>query len=85
MNCKAILPRELSIEDVDLCVLLGNLLDNAIEGAENAPGEKYVRLKIRAFNSGFTVIRVENSYARRYQHIKGVLEAYFKANRMLTS
>lgn len=31
------------------------------------------------------LIRVENSYARRYQHIKGVLEAYFKANRMLTS
>ena len=24
------------------------------------------------------LIRVENSYARRYQHIKGVLEAYFK-------
>ena len=24
------------------------------------------------------LIRVENSYARRYQHIKGILEAYFK-------
>ena len=47
---------------MDACTLMGNLLDNAIEGAENAPGEKYVRLKIRAFNSGFTVIRVENSF-----------------------
>ncbi len=27
------------------------------------------------------LIRVENSYARRYQHIKGVLEAYFKVRR----
>ena len=24
------------------------------------------------------LIRVENSYARSYQHIKGILEAYFK-------
>lgn len=24
------------------------------------------------------LIRVENSYARRYQHVKGILEAYFK-------
>ena len=27
------------------------------------------------------LIRVENCYARRYQHIKGVLEAYFKVRR----
>lgn len=27
------------------------------------------------------LIRVENSYARRYQHIKGVLEAYFRVRR----
>ena len=27
------------------------------------------------------LIRVENSYARRYQHIKGILEAYFAAAR----
>ncbi|MCI8601922.1 MAG: GHKL domain-containing protein [Oscillospiraceae bacterium] len=50
------------LNPMDACTLMGNLLDNAIEGAENAPGEKYVRLKIRAFNSGFTVIRVENSF-----------------------
>ena len=27
------------------------------------------------------LIRVDNSYARRYQHIKWILEAYFKAAR----
>ena len=27
------------------------------------------------------LIRVENSYARRYQHIKGILEQYFKEMR----
>jgi sensor histidine kinase regulating citrate/malate metabolism len=31
VNAKAAVPRELQIEDIDLCVLIGNLLDNAIE------------------------------------------------------
>ena len=31
---------------------------------------------------GMELIRVENSYARRYQHIKAILEAYFKGSTM---
>jgi len=35
VNVKVVLPPELSVSDYDLCVLLGNLLDNAIEGCES--------------------------------------------------
>ncbi len=35
VNVKVVLPPELSVADYDLCVLLGNLLDNAIEGCES--------------------------------------------------
>ena len=31
VTCKALLPKQLSIDDVDMCVILGNLLDNALE------------------------------------------------------
>jgi len=31
IKCDAVLPKEISINQVDLCVLLGNLIDNAIE------------------------------------------------------
>lgn len=31
VNCKAKVPERLAVEDVDLCVILGNLLDNALE------------------------------------------------------
>lgn len=31
VNCKVKVPERLSVEDVDLCVILGNLLDNALE------------------------------------------------------
>lgn len=42
INAKAIVPKELNIDDTDLCVLIGNLLDNAIEAcAVSADIEKY--------------------------------------------
>ncbi len=34
VNCKAVLPARIPVEDVDLCVLLGNLLDNALEACD---------------------------------------------------
>lgn len=34
VNAKATVPKEIEISDVDLCVLIGNLLDNAIEACE---------------------------------------------------
>jgi len=33
VNAKAVVPPKLSISEIDLCVILGNLLDNAIEAA----------------------------------------------------
>ncbi len=34
INVKAVVPVNLSISDVDLCVIIGNLLDNAMEACE---------------------------------------------------
>lgn len=31
INCKVKVPESISVEDVDLCVILGNLMDNALE------------------------------------------------------
>jgi len=31
INAKAIVPKKLSVSEIDLCVIIGNLLDNAIE------------------------------------------------------
>ena len=51
------------LNPIDACTLMGNLLDNALEGAAGADGDKFIRLQIRSFNTGFTVIRVENSFS----------------------
>lgn len=45
LHCTATLPERLSISDVDLCVILGNLLDNAIEACEKiAAEERFLRI-----------------------------------------
>jgi len=45
VNCRAVLPETLSIEDVDLCVILGNLLDNALEACDKiAREQRFLRI-----------------------------------------
>lgn len=46
IKCDAMLPNEISINQVDLCVLLGNLIDNAIEACDKLEEEKKRFLRI---------------------------------------
>lgn len=48
VNAKAIVPKNLLISEVDLCVIIGNLLDNAIEACEKEPEEeeRFIRIYI---------------------------------------
>ncbi|MBO5210067.1 MAG: GHKL domain-containing protein [Lachnospiraceae bacterium] len=48
VNAKAVVPEKLSISDVDLCVIIGNLLDNAMEACERQEetSERFIRVFI---------------------------------------
>ncbi len=61
VNCKAILPERLSIEDVDLCVLLGNLLDNALEACEKVTEEQRFLRIYMVVNKSQLYVSVQNS------------------------
>lgn len=52
------LPKELSVTDTDLAALLGNALDNAIEGVQNAAAKK-ITLRCRV-DKGLLMLRLEN-------------------------
>ena len=55
-------PRNTDIRSMDLTTILGNLLDNALEAAENAPPDRrLLRLTIRRIGE-MLVIKVENGY-----------------------
>lgn len=63
LTATALVPRELGIPDEDLCQLLMNMLDNALEGAERTPepGRREVLLDVRV-RDGFLVVSCENSF-----------------------
>lgn len=48
VNAKAIVPKELPVSEVDLCVIIGNLLDNAMEACEKEEQEekRFIRVYI---------------------------------------
>lgn len=51
IHCKAQVPESLQVSDVDLCVVIGNLIDNAIESCDElaADEERFIRVYIGMF------------------------------------
>ena len=47
VTVQANLPRELTLSDLELSIVIGNLLDNAIEACRKAEGERFLRLTLR--------------------------------------
>lgn len=63
VNCAAKVPSELSVPDVHLCAIVGNLMDNAIEACEKIPAgtaPRFIRIYIGLFKSQL-YISVTNS------------------------
>lgn len=62
MHCRLEVPAELFVEGTDLCVILENLLDNALEAVQRLPeGEQSVSLAVQLIK-GVILITVENPY-----------------------
>lgn len=62
INAKATVPKDLNIADIDLCVVIGNLMDNAMEATiklEN-PEDRFIRVYIREMKNQL-YISVTNS------------------------
>ncbi len=50
VDYKAAVPKTLAVSDSDLCVVIGNLIDNAVESCEKvAPENQFIRLYIGIF------------------------------------
>lgn len=70
-------PKKLGMSAVDLYILLGNTLDNAIEACQALPAEdRYIRIQMQAYHS-ILFYQVENPYAKEYpQHSRGKNRGY---------
>jgi len=73
---------EIALADKELCILLGNLLDNAIEACEKLEEKKrMVKIEVRKHHSMFMLI-VENSCEAHAQVRKGIFRTTKKDDRM---
>lgn len=80
-DAEIILPKQLHICEDDFVVILGNLLDNAIEAASKMEDEKYVNLSIR-YQPSNLIILLRNSFDGKV-NVKNDVFDTTKSNRQL--
>ncbi len=74
LNVKARLPEKLSIRTIDLCVIIGNLLDNAIEENINLPEEdRFLRIYIGVKNTQLYLCFTNAAGKRKVKYAKTFL------------
>ncbi len=57
------IPKEISITDFDLCVIVGNLFDNAIEATQKCPHSlRRIRMKAKIIQQNMLIV-VENNFS----------------------
>ena len=85
VSCSLILPYPCSVRDIDLCIILSNGLDNAIQACQKIDSgtEKYIRVS-SSTQGDFILLEIENSIRRKelfkrgtgLMNIKAVAEKY---------
>ena len=72
VDCSLLLPYPCDIKDIDICIVLSNALDNAIQAVKSLDAgiEKYIRVSGR-IQGDFLMIEVENSFHGKDTFKKG--------------
>lgn len=80
VDCTAKVPKQLKASDVDLCTVIGNLLDNAIESCEKVQKEqRFVRIYIGIFKKQL-YISVTNATSVKHRRLLSELVSNKKGN-----
>ena len=72
VDCSLLLPYPCSLRDIDICIVLSNALDNAIQAVKNlgAGTEKYIHVSGR-IQGDFLMMEIENSFHGKGAFKKG--------------
>lgn len=67
INIKASIPQNIALSDLELCVIIGNLFDNAIEGALSLKEKekRFIRVYIRKLNGNLYISFTNSCEGRR--------------------
>ncbi len=72
VDCSLLLPYPCSLRDIDICIVLSNALDNAIQAVKSLDAgiEKYIRVSGR-IQGDFLMMEIENSFHGKGAFKKG--------------
>lgn len=73
-SCEVDLPANISCNEMDLSVLLGNALENAVEACQKAEEQRILRVKLR-YERRKLIIDIRNSFAGTLQEENGRLKS----------
>lgn len=75
VDATAKVPPSLCVKDIDLCVIVGNLLDNAMEACEKLPaGSRFVRIYI-AVKGKHLYMSFTNSAGKKQEKLGGLFRS----------
>lgn len=74
-SCELDLPPALPVPEMDVCVVLQNLLENALEASGRLEGGRYIRLRASLRGDNLVLITVENAYGGQLTEQAGVLQS----------
>lgn len=74
LSAKASVPQETDLSDIDLCVIIGNLLDNAMEAceAQNTDDERFIRIYMGVMKKQL-YISVQNTFSGKKKQVGRML------------
>lgn len=62
MKCYVFVPEQMPFDGADLCIILGNLLDNAMEAAGSLPeGQRHMEVSVSQIKGSLSIM-VQNPY-----------------------
>ena len=73
--CRLDLPRDLPVPEMDVCVVLSNLLENALEASQRTEGRRFIRLKGALHGEKLVLLTVENAYSGPLLERNGTLQS----------
>ncbi len=70
INIKADLPSDFNFSPFDLTVILGNLIDNALQAVSQVEKDKFIDLRMK-YSKGMMIIKVSNPYKTAVKKERG--------------
>ncbi len=70
------LPAKISVDELDMCLVLSNLLENAVEASQNtAPVRRQIRIQIYMHSNRLLLIQVENTFDGEIREKSGIFQS----------